>query len=311
MQLELIIATYNRVGLLKDCLESVLKARVPVGLDVTVWVVDNNSTDGTKKLVSGYLTLGSGKKFRYIFAGRPGKAAALNDAIGQTSGELVGFIDDDEQLDSAWFETLYKEFSADPALGFIGGPYLGNFEHKPPSWLPNLYNGAVGVQVRPEETGNTVTRQMYREGNPGQLMGGNAVIRRPALEQVLPYPETLGKIGSKIRSGEDEVVYHRLLSAGIKGMVVPELIIYHWVPSSRMTKKYYRKWVVGRGIAQGFQLRERGFFETALLGVPRYRFRVAAASLLMLVHYSRRKRLVAQLNILDCFSVLYGFHFSK
>jgi len=67
-------------------------------------------------------------------------------------------------------------------------------------------------------------------------MGGNAVIRRATLERVLPYPERLGKIGNKIRSGEDEVIYHRLLDIGARGIVLPDLIITHWIPAERMTR---------------------------------------------------------------------------
>jgi glycosyltransferase involved in cell wall biosynthesis len=307
MNLDLIIPTHNRSGLLANCLDSVLKATIPFGLNVTVYVVDNNSTDNTKAVAQSYADWG----IRYIFVGRPGKSAALNDVLDQSDGELVGFIDDDEQIDSTWFEVAYREFKSAPDLGFIGGPYLGNFEEQPPHWLPDSYNGAVGVIIRPETNNVLPKRQQYDKDGTKILMGGNAIIRRSVLNQVLPYPETLGKIGNKIRSGEDEVIYHRMLELGIKGMLIPDLIIHHWVPSSRLTKGYYRRWVVGRGIAQGSQLRERSFSEASLFGVPRYRFMIAVKSLFAMTHPSHRKRFTAQLNILDCVSVLYGFHFES
>ena len=40
-------------------------------------------------------------------------------------------------------------------------------------------------------------------------------------------------------------------------MIVPDLIIYHWIPTERLTKRYYRKWVIGRGISMGWQIRDR------------------------------------------------------
>src|SRR5580693_7710005 len=94
MKLDLIIPSHNRASLLRDCLNSICKARVPAGLEVTVFVVDNRSTDMTRSVVESF-----GDTVQYIYAGRPGKSAALNDAIPQTHGEFVGFIDDDEQLD--------------------------------------------------------------------------------------------------------------------------------------------------------------------------------------------------------------------
>jgi glucosyl-dolichyl phosphate glucuronosyltransferase len=311
MKLDILIPTHNRSDLLRQCLDSVLKAHIPSSLEVTVLVVDNRSTDNTKEVVQSYLASGD-PIVKYLFVGRPGKSAALNDALNQSDAELVGFLDDDEQIDSTWFDVVHREFSSDADLDFIGGPYLGNFEQQPPHWLPDTYNGAIGVIVRPEINNVFPKRQQYAKGVTGMLMGGNAVIRKTALHQVLPYPETLGKIGNRIRSGMDEVIYHRLLAAGIKGVVVPDLVIYHWIPVSRMTKRYYRKWVTGRGISHGAQLRHRSFNEASLFGVPRYRFKLAAKSLMtMFLHRSPKQRFTAQLDILDCFSVLYGFHFFK
>lgn len=300
LSLDLLIPTYNRAGLLNLCLESVMKARIPSGLKVTVYIVDNNSTDGTSEIAKSF-------PFQYLFVPRPGKSAAINEALSQSDSQLVGFIDDDEQIDPSWFEVVYREFIDSSDLGFIGGPYLGNFESPQPDWTPDRYSGAIGANDKAVYT----IRQPYCVGKTGMLMGGNSVIRRYALNQVLPYPETLGKIGNVIRSGEDEVIYHRLLKAGIKGMYVPDLVIYHWIPSARMSKKYYRKWVLGRGIAQGAQLKHRTFTEASLFGVPRYRFGVALKALYRLCSRSDRERFAAQLDIIDCFAVLYGFHFES
>ena len=240
---------------------------------------------------------------RYIFVGRPGKSAALNEAIAQTAGEFVGFIDDDEQIDPAWLEVAYRELSASPAVDYIGGPNHPNWEHAAPDWLPVAYPGAIGIVLRPERT--TFSHEFR-----GMLMGGNAVIRRATLERVLPYPERLGKIGNKIRSGEDEVIYHRLLDIGARGIVLPDLIIYHWIPAERMTKSYFRRWVAGRGISVGWQLRERGFKEPGLLGIPRYQFGACFRALWpMLTAKSQRERFTAQLTVLDCLATLYGRYF--
>lgn len=302
MDLDLIIPTYNRASLLKDCLESVLSAARPTGLNVRVVVVDNNSRDNTKEVVQSFV--GQGEfAVSYLFVARPGKSAALNEALAQTDGEFVGLIDDDEQIDPAWFEVAYREFSASPPMDYIGGPCYPNWEHAAPDWLPSAYPGAIGIVLRPE-------RVAFSPEFGGMLMGGNAIIRRATLQKVLPYPEQLGKIGKKIRSGEDEVIYHRLLDIHAQGMVVPDLIIYHWIPAERMTKRYFRRWVIGRGISIGSQLRKRGFQEAGLLGIPRYKFGDSLRAIgLMLTSRSEQKRITAQLTILDCLATLSGRYF--
>jgi glycosyltransferase involved in cell wall biosynthesis len=299
ISLDVVVATHNRSRLLKRCLDSVFQAAMPQNLKVRVYVVDNNSTDDTKSVVEGFPGV------TYLFVGKIGKSFALNEGLPKTSADLIGLIDDDERIDPTWFEVIYREFRDSPDLDYIGGPYRGDWEIEAPEWVPLEITGVIGVVPQPRRV------QFCREF-PGQLMGGNAVIRREVLLRTLPFPEHIGKIGKKIRSGADEVCYHRLLDMGANGVVVPDLIIHHWIPSSRLTKRYYRKWVIGRGIAQGSQLRYRGFPEAKLFGAPRYKFGQAARNCLQIVKVpSHRKRFTAQLIVLDAFATWYGIHFCR
>lgn len=301
MNLDLLIPTYNRAPLLRSCLRSVLRAARPKGLQIKVTVIDNGSTDGTQEVVDSFAAQRQ-VCIQYVLVLRRGKSAALNEALSQTDAELVGMIDDDEQIDPAWFQVVHREFSVDLGLEYIGGPCAPHWERIPPNWFPARYGGVVGVAPRPE-------RIAFSREFKGMLMGGNAVIRRRTLQRVLPYPEHLGKIGHKIRSGEDEVVYHRLLDIGASGVVVPDLIIRHWIPAHRLTKRYFRRWTVGRGISVGSQLRDRGFGERSLLGIPRYMLGSALRGFgLMLSSRSPTERFTAQLSILDWVATLYGRH---
>lgn len=297
MDLDLLIPTHNRTGLLNKCLESVMRANVPAGLHVNVVVVDNNSSDNTARLAASFA--GKTPQCRYIFVGKPGKSAALNEALSQTTSELVGMIDDDEEIDPDWFTVAFREFQ-DPDLEYIGGPYLPNWEAPPPDWLPDGFKGVIGVVPRPE-------RVPFSPDFPGILMGGNIVIRRKTLEKILPYPEKIGKIGNRIRSGQDEAAYHRLLKIGAKGMVIPDLKIYHWIPVSRMTRRYFRRWSLGRGIGVGAQHRERRYHGANLLGLPRYRFGAAFRDVKRFVAArDQSERFAAELGLRDFVGLLYG-----
>jgi glycosyltransferase involved in cell wall biosynthesis len=295
MKLDLLIPTHNRSKLLRKCLQSIRTATVPKEMEVTVWIVDNNSTDDTKQVALEF------PEVRYLFVGKPGKSSALNESIAHTSSDFIGMIDDDEELDPRWFQVAFREFSEDAALEYIGGPYVPNWETETPEWFPHAFNG-VGIVVRDE-------RKRYTHDG-SMLMGGNIVIRRKTLEKVLPYPEKHCKIGTKIRLGEDEVISNRLVDIGAVGMIIPDLIIHHWIPAERMTKKYSRQWVVGRAISTGSLLRDSGFKEPGLLGIPRYKFGKAARSAVAMVTApDTSSRFVAQLWVLDCFATLYGRHF--
>ena len=182
---------------------------MPATMTLSVLVVDNNSTDDTAQVVSDFIKE-SKLPIRSLFVARPGKSAALNDALSQTDGELVGLIDDDEEIDPSWVAVVHREFLENPDLDFIGGPYHPNWEIPAPAWLPKDFDGAI-CSIPNTKRERFCTWDYETNTGSGMLMGGNAVIRRPILNKVLPYPEFLGKIAEKIRSGEDEVIYHRLL----------------------------------------------------------------------------------------------------
>ena len=111
MQLDVVIPTYNRSPLLREALQSLLDARVPAGLDVHITIVDNNSTDDTREVILAAQARTNGR-VSYVFEKRQGRSAALNAGVAATSGSHVGFIDDDEQVDSTWYEQIFALFTS-------------------------------------------------------------------------------------------------------------------------------------------------------------------------------------------------------
>ena len=267
MLLDVILPTFNRQVLLERTLDSLRAARVPRGLDVRILVVDNASTDGTRALVRR-TAASFGGRLHYLFERTPGKPFALNAGIAATDGELVGLIDDDEEVDAGWFECIGREFGTrqpGDTVDFIGGKCLPRWETARPSWLGDGYLGVIGW-VDPGD----VTRAMD-DSYQGILMGGNAVIRRAALERAGAYSTALCRTGSRLLGCEDEDMYHRLLATGARGRYVPELVIFHHVPERRLTKRYFRTWCFWRGVSLGVMDRDRRAPVTYFAGVPRYR----------------------------------------
>lgn len=305
MRLDVVIPTYNRQQSLSRTLESFERARIPEGLTVGVTVVDNNSTDETPRVVDE-------RKARlphlsYVYEKRQGRSFALNAGIEATSGDLVGFIDDDEELDEAWFETIYEMFTSQ-RLDFIGGPYIPKWEIQPPNWLPKKYCGVIGdIQC-----GDSILP--FDENYPGILMGGNAVIKRAILDKVGLYMTSVSRKGKKLLAGEDEDMYVRLLAANAKGLYVPHLKIFHHIPAERLTKSYFRRWCFWRGVSSGVLDRDRRAEVAYLFGVPRYLYGAAVrgmlsnvASVLSRKHPSHR--FTNELASWDLAGFFYGKHF--
>ena len=230
MRLDVIVPTYNRQDLLPLALNSLFAAEIPAGVEVTVTVVDNNSTDGTRQVVESFRNR-FGERIQYCFEVQQGRSHALNAGIAATSGELVGIIDDDEEIDPSWYRTAIEAFRQSD-LDFIGGPYVPRWSTEPPEWLPREYGGVVGWV----DGGDKAVA--FDRNYPGILMGGNVVFTRAVLSRVGPYTTWLGRTDKGLLTGEDEELYGRLLAHGAKGMYLPTLIIYHALRGTLSTLKH-------------------------------------------------------------------------
>lgn len=276
MKLIVVIPTFNRADLLRLTLKSLADAGRPQGLDVSIVVVDNNSTDGTKTVVDEWA---SDLELCYLFEPGQGKSRALNAAIASANCDLIGMIDDDEEVAEDWLAEIARVFlNRWDEVDFIGGRYTPRWEVPPPSWLPAQYTGVVGFSNPGEE-------ELPYGGNfKGMMPGGNAVVKLSAFREVGAYNEELGPVGKDLMGCEDDDMYHRLLDAGKRGLYCPKLAVYHRVPAYRLTKKYFREWCYGWGASQSvIDVYRTDYSGPRILGVPRYLFGNAARGALRMI----------------------------
>ena len=273
IRLDVLIPTRNRSRLLALALDSLLSAPVPQGLVVRVIVINNGSTDSTGPFLE-WATARYRGRVEVIYERRRGKSRALNAGIAASNADLIGMIDDDEEIDARWYEEIYRAFQ-DPSLDFIGGPYHPKWMTSPPEWLPREYLAVIGsVESAPEA-------RDFGPDFPGILKGGNAVVRRSVLLKAGPYADHLGPSGdARLLSCEDEEMYLRLLASGARGRYLPTLAVHHHVCAWRMTPAYFRRWCFWRGVSRGLMDRSHPMRVTYLAGVPRFLYGRAAQGLL-------------------------------
>jgi len=307
VKLDVVVPTYNRSGLLRLTIASLLQAPIPAGLEVTVLIVDNNSKDDTEQVVR-QIQSETTRSLVYVKETSQGLSHARNAGIRAGSGDLIGFIDDDEEIDENWFAVAAREF-ADPSIQFIGGPCLPNCPVPLPKWLPPGYNGALGI-IDPKP------RTAFGPAFPGNLNGGNAVLRRSVFENIGQYSTRLGRSGKGLLSEEDAELYRRLLKAEIHGLHIPDLIIYHYIPVDRLTRKYHRRWCYWRGVSQGISDKDLQEPVSYLFGVPRYRLGRAIKGLASLPQHLLSRKSAGQafadeLASWDLAGFIYGKHFIR
>ena len=305
MKLDVVVPTYNRSRLLTATLKSFFDASIPDGLNVTLIVIDNNSSDDTAAVVRG-IQAEATLPLVYVLETKQGLSHARNAGIARADGDLIGFIDDDEEIEPNWFEVVAREF-ADPTTEFIGGPYLPNWAAPAPDWLPPGYHAAIGA-VPPKP------RSVFSKEFGANLMGGNAVIRRSVFDKVGVYSTRLGRSGKGLLSEEDAEFYRRLEAAGVCGIYVPDLAIRHYIAPERLTRSYHRRWAYWRAVSQGILDRELREPVTYLFGIPRHRIGRALRSLVALPKHSAAKdgkghAFADELAVWDLVGFIYGKHF--
>src|SRR5204862_3358204 len=97
------VCTRDRAADLDRCLQA-LTTLAPAAHEILV--VDNASrTDHTRRTAEAY------SQVRYIYEPRPGLDWARNRAIGEATGDVIAFTDDDVIVDRRWVGALQQAFA--------------------------------------------------------------------------------------------------------------------------------------------------------------------------------------------------------
>jgi len=113
-----VICTYNRGEMLKECLDSLLYQTYPKDR-YEIIVVNDGSTDGTEEILVEYQKKAS-CKFRWFAQENKGLSVARNTGIKNSEGEIICFTDDDCIADKDWIIELVNGYK-DNGLGSVGG----------------------------------------------------------------------------------------------------------------------------------------------------------------------------------------------
>jgi len=114
----IIVVSFNTKGLLLDCLASVFKT--VKGISFEIWVVDNNSTDGTVEATrEKYPTVKIIKNTENV-----GFAAANNQAFRLMNGDYALLLNTDAVLTDGAVKGLFDFMEANPTAGMACGQLL-------------------------------------------------------------------------------------------------------------------------------------------------------------------------------------------
>ena len=226
------VCTYNRGFILEESLQSIRGQTIPFP-DIDVFVVDNNSTDNTREIVSRLQE--TWPALRYILEEKQGIANTRTRALVEAQAEWLAFMDDDAKAHPDWVATI-QETIAKGDFDAFGGPYYAwHFFGPAPAWFPEKfgrYDGQANYGKLEEE---------------GYLAGSNSAFKVSIALQVGGFPAELGMKGKKCAYGEETLLFNRMKDAGAVLGFVPEMKIDHCV----LPYKYTVSWQLHSRYAYG------------------------------------------------------------
>jgi O-antigen biosynthesis protein len=234
MKLSVVIVNYNVEYFLEQCLYSVRKASKSI--DAEVFVVDNNSVDGSLRMLS--------EKFPEVklIANKEnlGFSKANNQAIRQSKGEYVLLLNPDTVVEDDTFSKVIHFMDAHPDAGGLGvkmvdgkGKFLPESKRGLPTPKAAFYKIFGFSRLFPRSKRFSHYHLGYLDKDKIHeievLSGAFMLMRRKALDKSGLLDEDF------FMYGEDIDLSYRLTLAGYKNYYFPETRIIHYKGES--TKK--------------------------------------------------------------------------
>lgn len=234
MKLSIIIVNYNVEHFLEQCLHSVREASK--NLSTEVFVVDNNSVDGSVDMVR--------KKFPEVklIANKDnvGFSRANNQAIKISEGEYVLLLNPDTVVEADTFEKVVSFMDSHPDAGGLGiqmldgtGKFLPESKRGLPTPSVAFYKifGLSALFPKSKRFGRYHLGYLDKnETHEVEILAGAFMVLRQSV---------LDKIGlldeDYFMYGEDIDLSYRIIKAGYKNYYYPEARIIHYKGES--TKK--------------------------------------------------------------------------
>lgn len=242
IRLSLIIATYNRAEQLMVTLGSVATQSA----NASMWeciVVDNNSADNTKERVNAFIGEHTKLNIRYCFEPQQGLSHARNRGIAEATGDIIAFIDDDERIVPEFIKAYIKLFDEHPEAMAAGGKIIAEYPTGRPRWMSHYTERPI---ANPMDFGDYIAP--FPKGRiPG---GGNMALRREVFTTVGVFNTSLGRTGKKLIGGEENDLFERIASKGMKCYYVPRAVMYHIIPAEKLTDDYFVRLCYNIGLSQ-------------------------------------------------------------
>lgn len=301
LELSIIIVNYNVKYFLEQCLYSVIKAAR--GLEAEIFVVDNNSTDGSQAYLEPRFP---GVQFTWATANE-GFAKANNRALEKATGKYILFLNPDTILPEDSLTKSIRFLETNTNAGALGirmvdgtGRFLKESKRAFPSPLTSLYKLVGLAQLFPHS--KQFARYHLGHLSPGEnhevdvLAGAYMMLPSSVLQQTGNFDETF------FMYGEDVDLSYRVQKAGYRNYYFAESTIIHFKGES--TKKGSLNYV--RLFYKAMSLFVKKHYKGSSAGIFNVAVQTAILGRAVLAAIAKLLRLIG-LPLLDAAIILMSF----
>jgi cellulose synthase/poly-beta-1,6-N-acetylglucosamine synthase-like glycosyltransferase len=226
-----IIPAHNEEATLERCLASLEKLNYPSD-KLEIILINDGSTDGTKKIIEGYIRK-SKYNCKYIETEGVGAPKARNIGLNSAKGEDVAFTDADCIVERDWLMDLVKNFNNKEIVS-VGGP---NITPEDDTELAKCVGVVLTFLSKPGSRYASIpNKPMEIYHNPTC----NVAYRKEVIEEV-------GGFNEKLVNCEDEELDYRIKDRGYKILYTPDAKVYHYRrPTWKKFAKMAYSYAVGR-----------------------------------------------------------------
>ncbi|CAL9635642.1 hypothetical protein SUDANB108_06224 [Streptomyces sp. enrichment culture] len=221
--ISVVVPTHNRCGLLRQCLDSLLRAEYPSSR-FEIIVVDNAPANAAAEHL---VHTAYRDRVRYLREPVVGGARARNRGLAASHGTLVAYADDDTLVDARWLSALAQAFSGDRRIGCVTG-LIVPAELQTDAQAALERHGAFGKGFSPRSWSLRDPPDdplfPFAAGHFGS--GANMAFRTDVLRALGGFDPATGP-GTPAHGGEDLLAFFQVVVSGRTLVYRPDAIVWH------------------------------------------------------------------------------------
>lgn len=255
--LSVVLCTYNNAESLSVTLAQLAQQQIRTSEDAEIIVVDNNSSDHTKKVVTEAIAASS-VQIKYLFEPKQGLSNARNTGVNYTSGEYIIFTDDDADIPANWIDQ-YLAIIEKEQPECVYSKISVVWDREKPWWYSHRYRPFF---VELDYGDNIINVRCINK----EFFGKNFCIKKSTLIDLGMFNPKLGRNGSQLIAGEETLIYRRLIERSLKVIYIPNAPVGHRLKDREYSEDNIRK-QMRDSAASNFYL-AKFFSRRSVLGRP-------------------------------------------